>query len=343
MPSFVYIRDHSCHSWQAFSFSCGSFFLMMTLGGCAALVPQTMALREAWPTGVPQQFEVGAVPFFPQRDYQCGPAALATTLAHSGVGITPDDLVDQVYLPARQGSLRVEMLAAARRYGRVSYQIAPRYADLLREVAAGNPVIVLQDNGSDATPLWHYAVVVGFDYAAGDVILRSGETRRHVIPFTQLEHTWKKSAYWAMVAMPPERVAATATEENYLTAVMAMARVAAPRASVVAYQTFLDRWPGNLTAGIALANLLYAQGDLVGTEAVLRQAAQYHPDAVIVLNNLAQTLSDRGQHDEARRLIERAAAMTAIADSPYAATVRETREHIRLRSPDERSVIREGW
>jgi len=112
------------------------------LGGCAPLVPQTISLRDAWPAGVPERIELGAVPFFPQEDYQCGPAALATTLVESGVKVTPQDLVAQVYIPERQGSLQVEMLAAPRRYGIASYQLAPRLDDLLREVAAGNPVIV---------------------------------------------------------------------------------------------------------------------------------------------------------------------------------------------------------
>ena len=106
-----------------------------------------MGLRTAWPEGVEQTVELTAVPFFPQDEYQCGPAALATVLSHSGVDVTPEPLVSQVYLPSRQGSLQIEMLAAPRRYGRVSYQLAPRYADVLREVAAGNPVIVLQDVG----------------------------------------------------------------------------------------------------------------------------------------------------------------------------------------------------
>src|SRR5215212_8494513 len=94
--------------------------LLAWLAGCAPLVPQTMGLRTEWPAGVAQRVELTAVPFFPQEDYQCGPAALATVLKHSGVDVTPDPLVSQVFLPARQGSLQLEMLAAARRYGRVS-------------------------------------------------------------------------------------------------------------------------------------------------------------------------------------------------------------------------------
>ena len=60
---------------------------------------------------------------------------------------------------------------------------------------------------------------------------------------------------------------------------------------------------------------------------MLREAARRDPDSVIVLNNLAQTLSDQGRHAEALPLIERAAA----AGGPFAAAVAETRATIRKR------------
>ncbi len=302
----------------------GVFLLVVALGGCASLVPQTISLRDAWPAGVPEQIDLGAVPFFPQEDYQCGPAALATTLVESGVKVTPQDLVAQVYVPERQGSLQVEMLATPRRYGIVSYQLAPRLDDLLREVAAGNPVIVLQNNGFGFFPVWHYAVVTGYDYPKGELYLRSGEKPRLSIPFTLLEYTWKKSNYWAMVTLPPDRIPVTATESGYLGAIVAMDRVADDGAVIIAYATFLRRWPDNSTASIGLANRYYLRGTLKEAEDVLRRAAERHPDSVVVLNNLAQTLSDEGRNREALALVERAAGL----ESPFAAQVHETRELI---------------
>ncbi len=287
----------------------GVLFLSAALNGCALLVPQTAQLREAWPAGLPERVELSAVPFFPQKEYQCGPAALATTLVNFNVKVTPEDLVEQVYLPARKGSLQVEMLAAARRYGMVSYQLAPRFEDLLREVAAGNPVIVLQDYGVFQFTLWHYAVVAGYDYAKGELVLRSGEKQRLIMPFPVLEYTWKPSNYWAMVTTPPDRVPVTATESGYLAAVAAMERVGNPRATTMAYASFLRRWPDNLMARIGLANGHYALGELKEAEAVLRQAAGRHPNSVVVLNNLAQTLSDQKRDEEALALIEQAVAL----------------------------------
>lgn len=304
--------------------SAGVLLLVAALSGCTAMVPQTMALRDAWPAQVPARVELDTVPFHPQLEYQCGPAALATTLNHAGVAVTPADLIQWVYLPARQGSLQVEMQAAPRRYGSASYPLAPRFDDLLREVAAGNPVLVLLDNGLGPFSVWHYAVVVGFDYAAGELLLRSGTTRRRAVPFTVFEYTWKKSGYWALVTLAPDRIPVTATESRYLEAVVAMARVAEPSAVIVAYTTLLERWPENLVASIALANEHHEQGAFAAAEAVLRQAAVHHPDSVVVLNNLAQTVSDQGRSDEALAIIAR----TDGEASPFAAAVDETRAMI---------------
>lgn len=289
------------------------------------MVPQTMALRDAWPQGVSMQTEITTVPFFPQLEHQCGPAALATAMVHSGVDVTPEELAKSVYLPARQGSLQVEMLAAPRRFGRVAYPLAPRYGDLLREVAAGNPVIVLQNIGLGPLVRWHYAVVVGFDYPAGELYLRSGENRRVAVPFTIFEYSWKQSNYWAMLTLEPGRIPVTATEAGYLAAVAAMDRVGPAQAVIAAYASMLERWPGNAGASIGLANRYYTAGGLAQAESVLRRALQKDPHSVPVLNNLAQTLSDLGRSAEALVLIDRA---MESQPNPFEAAVRETRAMI---------------
>jgi len=301
--------------------------LLALLAGCAQfvdpLVPQTVALRTGWPEGVPQSIEWLAVPFFAQDDYQCGPAALATALTYSGVAVAPDALVSQVYLPARHGSLQLEMLAAPRHYARVAYQLAPRYDDLLREVAAGNPVLVMQDLGPVFTR-WHYAVVNGFDYPSGTIYLRSGTHRRREMSFTAFEREWMKSGYWAMVVMPPDRIAATATEDGWVNAVIAMARSSGAEAATTAYTAALARWPANLPAAVGLANAYHERGDYADAVAVLRTAQQRQPESIIITNNLAQALSDQGRNAEAL------AQIAKISDqrSPFASDVKATRQLI---------------
>ncbi|HVZ46205.1 MAG TPA: PA2778 family cysteine peptidase [Ramlibacter sp.] len=305
---------------------CCGLLLSIAVSGCAILaplVPQTVALRTSWPQGVPERTELASVPFFPQDEYQCGPAALATVLGASGAAVTPESLVPEVWLPSRKGSLQLEMLAAPRKHGRVSYRLEPNYSALLREVAAGNPVIVLQDVG----PLfawWHYAVVNGYDYGTGTIYLRSGTEPRKEMPFTAFERTWIKSGYWAMVVLPPDRVAASAEEDSWLESLLAFGRVADTDAVRRAYAAMLRRWPDSLAAAIGLANALHTQGSLAEAADVLRRALERHPQSVIAMNNLAQTLSDQGLQQQALEQIDRA----MDAQSPFASDVRATRELI---------------
>jgi tetratricopeptide (TPR) repeat protein len=308
-------------SYRSARLIAGVFVFAFWLGGCALIIPQTEELRTAWPAGLPERAELTEVPFFPQQEYQCGPAALATVLANLHLKVVPEDLVSEVYLPARQGSLQVEMLAAPRRHGMLSYQLAPRFENLLHEVAAGTPVIVLQDYGVWPFSLWHYAVVVGYDYETSEVLLRSGQKQRLRMPFAVLEYTWKESNYWAMIAVPPDRVPATATEPDYLAAVLALERVGNPAAARSGYAALLGRWPENLGASIGLANSYYKLGELRQAETVLRRAAERHPDSTVVLNNLAQTLSDLGRDAEALPLIDRAITL----GGPFVDEARQTR------------------
>lgn len=74
---------------------------------------------------LPERVELTDVPFFPQDAYQCGPAALATMLNQRGVLTTPGALKDKVYIPSREGSLQVEMVAAARNHEMLVYPLQP--------------------------------------------------------------------------------------------------------------------------------------------------------------------------------------------------------------------------
>ena len=73
-----------------------------------------------------------------------------------------------VYTPGREGTLASDMIAAARRNGRVAVPVTSLPA-LLAELAAGNPVIVFQNLGLGFVPRWHYAVAFGYDLAAGRI------------------------------------------------------------------------------------------------------------------------------------------------------------------------------
>lgn len=212
------------------------------------------------------------------------------------------------------------MLATARRHQLVAYPLAPRLEDLLREIAAGSPVVVLQNLALDWAPQWHYAVAIGYDLPARALVLRSGVTRRVAMPLDTFEHTWARSGHWAMLAVPPERLPATAAEAPYLAAVAALERVA-PAAARRGYESALARWPMNAAARIGLGNASYALRELAAAREAYRQATLDHPDAADAWNNLAQTLHELGARDEALAAARRAVALGGPRLQEYRATL----------------------
>jgi len=281
---------------------------------------QTLALRRQAPPGLARRHELADVPFFPQTEHHCGPAALATVLRHIGLDVSPAQLAEPLYLPARTGTLQVEMLAGARRQGSVATRIPPTLDAALREVQAGHPVLVLQNLGLSWAPLWHYAVLVGHDLDRGEVLLRSGTTRREVLAMSTFEHTWQRSGGWAFVALPPGDWPGTAQEAAVVEAAVGHERVAPPRVAVLVYRSALQRWPANLSLAMGLGNSLHAAGDLGAAAQAFEAAADRH-DSAAAWVNLASTRLDQGQADAALQAAQRAVGRKDPAFAVAAAEV----------------------
>lgn len=254
--------------------------------------------------------EIADVPHYPQEAKQCGPAALAEVLTWSGVATTPEELSPYLYIPERGGSLQLEMLAQPRRYGRLSYELPPKLSALQQELAAGHPVLVLQNNGLSWIPFWHYAVVVGVPEERV-LRLRSGPHASHDISADKFLNTWRRSDYWAMVVLPPERLPASLPPEDVLAAIEAASGVLASSARREALDAAADRWPEKAAFHFALANLDYEEGRLQRAEAGFRRALQADPDDLAVRNNLAWVLSEQGELEAAMEQIRRAREILA--------------------------------
>ena len=314
--------------WKARSLA-GFLLLGALLSGCAVILPQTEALREQRPAELPTRAELKEVPFFPQEEYQCGPASIAMAMNAAGASVTPEAMVEQVYLPARQGSLQIEMLVAPRRHGLIAYELEPQFTDLLREVAAGTPVVVLENYRLRWWPLWHYAVIVGYDLETGEILRHSGTKQRQTMPFPVFEYVWKDEGYWAMVVVPPDRVPATATEARYGQAVAALERSGKLKEARTAYNAMLGRWPTSLVALMGTGNTAYALKDLAAAESSFRDATLAHPDAPAAFNNYAHVLAERGKIPEALAAAEHAVSL----GGPFLPASRKTLEEVHRLGP----------
>lgn len=297
--------------------ACGlTAVLVLSLVGCAS-VPMSNGFAHS--SQLPRQVELQDVAFYPQTQDQCGPAALATVLHHAGVERTLQQLEADVYVPQRQGSLPLEMLGGARRAGVLPYLLKTEPQALLQEVAAGHPVVVLQNLRWDWLPLWHYAVVVGYDQTAGTVTLRSGDEKRLLMSMADFESSWAKANRWAFVALPPDQLPATASAAEFVEAAITLERVA-PSQAVRAYQVALQAWPDNLEARLALGNRYYKQGNLQAAQVQYEQVTMDHPNAADAWNNLAQVLYETRQLAQARAAIVKALALGGLRAERYKAT-----------------------
>lgn len=283
-----------------------SLLALLALGGCVSL-PQTEALRAAPPSGLPERVELEQVPFFEQGDFLCGPASLAMLISAAGKPASVESLTPQVYLPGRHGSLQAEMLGATRRAGLVAYTLTPQLEALMREIAAGRPAVVLLNLSFWPAPaIWHYAVVVGYDQEREKFVVRSGHRARDEWSYSFLEFFWKDSGYWAMLALPPGALPATAREAEFAAAVAALEQAGGKREARESYEALLKRWPTNLVGLFGLGNVDYALGDLAGAERAFRRAAEAHPQSAPAFNNLAHVLAQLGRLAEAERAARRA-------------------------------------
>jgi len=291
---------------------------------CTTLLVAGCALRgpvqpdAAW-AGLPPRVELVDTPFFPQRAYQCGPAALATVLAATGVPVEPADLIDDVYLPAREGSLQAEIVAATRQHDRLAYVGAPSLEWLLAQVAAGRPVLVLQKTGFGAWPGWHYAVVIGFDTANRNVLLRSGTKARLDLSFARFMATWHRAERWAMVAVEPGSLPADTDLHRYMRAAAGLEAVGRRAAASDAYRAATGAWPAEPLPRIGIANIAYADGDFVTAERELRTAIEHVPSDPALRNNRAMVLHAMGCNASARR--EAGTARVLATTGPHAAEV----------------------
>lgn len=288
------------------------------------MLPRELAL-ELDTAVIPRTVELTKVPFFPQERYQCGPAALATLVSFAGRSADPAVLAEQVFVPARGGSFQLELIAAARATSLLIYPLTPSIAEILREVAQGNPVLVLQNLGLKWLPQWHYAVLVGYDLDNEVVILRSGVTHRLELPLPTFVATWRRAGSWAIVALSPSSVPITASPERYFQAVNALERIGDLEAARLAYNAATRRWPNDSKAWFLAGNSAYVLGHAVDAEHALRRATQISPYAPLFWNNLAYAVEARG----CGRLAS-VAAECALRLAPDVAIIQDTHRKLQF-------------
>lgn len=224
-------------------------------------------------------------------------------LEASGVEVDYATIVDRVYVPGLEGSLQVEMLAAARSLGRIAYILPPEPAAVLGEVGAGRPVLVLLNLALPAAPVWHYAVVVGYDSSRNRVLLHSGRTARSRQRARSWLRRWDWAGRWAMVLLEPGEWPGSAERSRIFEALSAFEELAEPAAAGQAWRAAAEHWPEEPLAWLGVGNAAHHQADWQAARTAYGRVLEIDPDHLPARLNLALTHAEAGSPCDGRQLL----------------------------------------
>ncbi|MBI5197294.1 MAG: C39 family peptidase [Nitrospirae bacterium] len=154
----------------------------------------------------PSIHRVSGVPFYPQEDFQCGPASLASLLNFGGENAEPGEIARQIDVERLGGSLPLDLELYARRFessGSRRVRVTRDDPDVLkRQIDAGRPVILFLDLGFWAWRKGHFIVAVGYDDVKRQAFAHSGREPASEIPYDTLFRQWARTGYWSLSLVP---------------------------------------------------------------------------------------------------------------------------------------------
>jgi tetratricopeptide (TPR) repeat protein len=295
-------------------------FIFFLLVGCSSA--EVRSLRRGDSKDLPSHAQIVGVPVIAQTENFCGPASLAMMLQWAGAkNVHMETLATQVYTPALQGTLQVDLLAAARRNEKFVV-LLKSLNSMLKEVHEGHPVLVLQNLGLSWYPVWHYAVLTGYDLKENLVTLHSGLSEPSLLKLSTFDYTWRRGGSWALVILPLGELPSSATEREVIQASVDLEKVIGlGEKTVRIYRAILKRWPGNLESRIALANFYESTGERGRAIKELESAVNTHPQSSPAWHNLAIL---RFQNHQKVKALAAAAMAIRTAEEGRAQEVRQS-------------------
>ena len=147
---------------------------------------------------------IAGVPFYPQEELGCGPAAVASLLTFWGQPVSLEEITQELYLEKLKGSLPIDLERAAQKRGFAVSSYPGRLEDLLLHLQKNQPVIAFLNLRWRLFPQGHFVVVTGYDGTHSMVIVHSGEHAYERMPVKTFMNAWSKTGYWNLLILPRE-------------------------------------------------------------------------------------------------------------------------------------------
>lgn len=138
-------------------------------------------------------YKIENVPFIPQKENYCGPAALAMVMNYYEADITQDEIAKEVYTSELAGTLSMELLLYPIQKGFEAEMYNGNIEDLKEKIRARFPLIVSVKDDDKAKA--HYMVVWGYDEWNKRIFVYSGYKNAQVIEYKRFTEIWEKADY----------------------------------------------------------------------------------------------------------------------------------------------------
>ncbi len=269
--------------------------LVFVCASCATRTPVTDKLADKT-----ESHRIKDVPVIKQKDYHCGPATLAMVMQYHGQKKNESELADGLFHKKLKGSFFPEMKARARAEGMMVLEVNDLRKSF-EEVKAGNPVIVLQNNGFQFMPRWHFAVLTGMDFDGPDVYV-SGEKQ----DMRMFERSFILGGRRSLVILPPHKLSATASELEHIESAAILEANGKKEEAFLAYKVILEKWEKSLLASMGASNVLYGMNEKVKAREYLENASTHYPESPLIWHNLAILQGETGDRMRARASAKKA-------------------------------------
>lgn len=252
------------------------------------------------------------VPFVAPRSDLCGSTSIEMVSSYwqSITTYTPrlsrEKLDARTLIPAKGGTLQMELMAAARANGLLAYTLAPTLDALIHELEKQHPVIVLLNRGYSWYPLWHYTPVTGYNKKDQTVLMHFSNRPNEPMNIATFKRLWKRSGNWGVVLLPPGYLPASASSKAFLRSVYDLEKTGMRDNAIIAYKSALQRWPNDIDILFALANAYYHSNKFTAAEKYYRKLLSIEPLYPLALNNLSDLLCHTGKRNEAMAIIKKA-------------------------------------
>jgi len=146
---------------------------------------------------------IADVPFFPQQDYMCGPASLASVTKYwNREKPDVDEIAATIYNKKLKGTLPMDMLLYARENGFDVEYYSGSMDDLREKLSVGFPLILFLNLGLKSYPMGHYVVALGYSDTVRAVIVHSGLEKETTMSYSELERVWSLTNYATLMVIP---------------------------------------------------------------------------------------------------------------------------------------------